>query len=87
MEGREKSSHKIHLQFISHPTLKTCPHDKSVIDHFILLFERVNMLKIKYFRGEKSGHPDSSVWLCSSYSNSSEFLCLMASNVFSGISF
>lgn len=64
-----------------------CPPDKRVIDHFILLFERVNRLEIKYFRGIKSGYPDSSVWLCSLYSNSSVFLCLVAPNAFSGIPF
>lgn len=60
---------------------------QKVIDHFILLFERLNRLEIKYFRGVKSGHPDSSVWLCSPYSNSSVFLCLVAPNVFAGIPF
>lgn len=75
------------LQFISYQTLKACPPDKRVIDHFILLCERVNRLEIKYFRGIKSGYPDSSAWLCSLYSNSSVFLCLVAPNAFSGIPF
>lgn len=82
---REKGpSQKIHLQFISHQTLKTRPPDKSTIDRFIS-FLRVNMLKIKWLWGGRweVRKLESCMSLCSLYSNSFMSLCLMSPNVLS----